>query len=475
MRALLAFIIFFHLTSISAWAGKKDSLLALLKTSGEDTNKVILLGKMARASSDESKYKDAIAYAEQARTLAEKLQFKKGMALAYSSIGLAQTHLGEYAAALKNLQLSYDIQSGLNNKKNMAGALVNMANIYSYQGKYTNAVEYYYKAAGILEEIKYKPWLANVYNNLGEVNCILGEAQKGKENFTKSLKLFEEQNNLQGAAMTLSNLGGCFLREKNYKTALEYTMKAYTYIKKDMQEDQYKSILSDLGNIYYAMGNYSKALDNYTWALETSEKILDRSGAVNDHISIARVLLKRKNYAEAIKHLNTSLQLIKELGEQSKAIKAEKLLSEIYEEMGDGKAALEHFKKYILNKDSVYNEENTKKNVQAEMNFEFEKKEAATKLEQEKKEAVAVAESKKQKAILWSVCGILVLVFAFAVFAYRSYLQKQKANVEITRQKEVIEEKQKEILDSIYYARRIQRALIPSDRYILKRLQQLQK
>ncbi len=70
--------------------------------------------------------------------------------------------------------------------------------------------------------------------------------------------------------------------------------------------------------------------------------------------------------------------------------------------------------------------------------------------------------------IIWSVCGILLLVLAFALFAYRSYLQKQKANIEITKQKHVIEEKQKEILDSIYYARRIQRSLLPNEKYIAR-------
>ena len=104
------------------------------------------------------------------------------------------------------------------------------------------------------------------------------------------------------------------------------------------------------------------------------------------------------------------------------------------------------------------------------MNYQFDKKEAADKVEQEKKAAIAYAESKKQKIIIFSVCGILLLVVAFAVFAYRSFLQKKKANIEITKQKHTIEEKQKEILDSIYYARRIQRALLPSEKYIGKNL-----
>ena len=37
------------------------------------------------------------------------------------------------------------------------------------------------------------------------------------------------------------------------------------------------------------------------------------------------------------------------------------------------------------------------------------------------------------------------------------------------------EETQKEILDSIYYARRIQRALLTSEKYIRRKIQELKK
>jgi spermidine synthase len=56
---------------------------------------------------------------------------------------------------------------------------------------------------------------------------------------------------------------------------------------------------------------------------------------------------------------------------------------------------------------------------------------------------------------------MLVLVFAF--FIYRS--------LKVTRhQKHIIEEKQKEILDSIYYAKRIQTSLLPTQKYLEKHL-----
>ena len=61
--------------------------------------------------------------------------------------------------------------------------------------------------------------------------------------------------------------------------------------------------------------------------------------------------------------------------------------------------------------DSLFNEENSKKILRSEMNFEFEKKEHAAKLEQAKKDVIAKEEKQKQKIIIISVSSGLVLVF----------------------------------------------------------------
>ena len=57
-----------------------------------------------------------------------------------------------------------------------------------------------------------------------------------------------------------------------------------------------------------------------------------------------------------------------------------------------------------------------------------------------------------------------VIIFAFFVFR----------SLKITRrQKSIIEEKQKEILDSIHYAKRIQQSLLPTTKYIENNIQKL--
>ncbi len=73
---------------------------------------------------------------------------------------------------------------------------------------------------------------------------------------------------------------------------------------------------------------------------------------------------------------------------------------------------------------------------------------------------------------------LLVLALAVVFFIFNSYRLKQKhaeklarLNEKITKQNLLLEEKNREILDSIRYAERIQRALLPTDRFIKEHLQ----
>ena len=62
-----------------------------------------------------------------------------------------------------------------------------------------------------------------------------------------------------------------------------------------------------------------------------------------------------------------------------------------------------------------------------------------------------------------------------AVISFRAFSNKRKANEEIEAHKVLLEEKQKEIIDSITYAKRIQQSHMPTERYIHANLQRLKK
>lgn len=133
---------------------------------------------------------------------------------------------------------------------------------------------------------------------------------------------------------------------------------------------------------------------------------------------------------------------------------------------------------HIAYRDSLVNEKSAEKIAQLQTEFENEKITQIKALEEEKREAARKEKEYKQKLVLYSISAGLLIMFIFSVLILRSYRAKQKVNKEllvkneiIAEQKHVVEEKQKEILDSIRYAKRIQMSLLASEKYIQKSIE----
>ena len=90
--------------------------------------------------------------------------------------------------------------------------------------------------------------------------------------------------------------------------------------------------------------------------------------------------------------------------------------------------ALEYYKKAVVIKDTLFNQEKDKEITRKEMNYEFEKKEAAAKAEQDKKDAVTQQQIQKQKIIRNSTMGGLaaVLIFSIVIFGQKKKITKEK-------------------------------------------------
>ncbi len=123
-------------------------------------------------------------------------------------------------------------------------------------------------------------------------------------------------------------------------------------------------------------------------------------------------------------------------------------------------------------RDSIANQETRKASLKTQFQYEYDKKEALLKEQQEKERLLADEKSNRQKIVIWSVIFGLVLVVGFSVFIFnrlqltkkqKIIIEKQKDEVET--QKHIVDEKQKEILDSLTYAKRLQEAILPPENY----------
>jgi len=420
-----------------------------LKHDPEDSNKVIHLNKICDAFQEKGEFGKGLVYGKEAIGLAEKINYKDGLAGAYNELGIGYRNFGDYPRALENFLIALKIREGSGNKPGIARILGNIGIIYRNQGEYEKALSYYLKAHTIFLEINNKVKIARNLGNIAIVYNNLGNYEKAMEYYFRALKISEEDGDKAGISRQTGNIGTA------YQELADEALAQHDLLKSDSL--------------------YKKALAFDLKALAIDEELDDKAGMAIWLGNIGAMYMRMTQYAKARLYLKRALSLSDSINDLYGKMDANRYLSELFERTGEKKLALTHYKLAIAQKDSLFNEERDKEMTRKEMNYEFEKKEAATKLEQEKKEAIAAAEARRQRIILLAISGFGLLVLGFAIFAYRSFMQKQKANVEITRQKHLIEEKQKEILDSIYYARRIQRSLLPTWKYLERHLERLKK
>lgn len=412
---------------------RKDSLKNVNSPPSEDTAGVNLLNELSWKSINTGDYEEALIKQKAALLLANKLHYLKGLARAFNNGGVINQHKGNYPEALRNHFAALRIREQIGDREGVANSYGNMGIIYYNQGNFSEALKNYLLTLEIKKTTGNKRGQASTYGNIGEVYRSQGKYTQALQSHFSALAIFRELKINKGIANAYNNIGAVYSNTHNDTAAYRYFMSS----------------------------------------LKIRIEIDDKEGVTTAYNNLGTTALKLKKTAESKDFLQKALTIAMAIGSLEDIRESHYGLAEVDSAMGNYRQSLWHYKQFITYRDSLVNEDNSRKSIQSQMQYEFDKKEAADKLEQEKKNAIAAAEARRQRIFLLAISGFGLLILGFAVFAYRSFLQKKRANEEITQQKTIIEEKQKEILDSIHYAKRIQQSLLPGNKYIDKTLKRL--
>jgi serine phosphatase RsbU (regulator of sigma subunit)/tetratricopeptide (TPR) repeat protein len=270
-------------------------------------------------------------------------------------------------------------------------------------------------------------------------------------------------------------LGNVYLDYKDLDSAMYYYELSKNSSLKNNDERTYMSAIGNIGNVAYNLKEYDKAIEYNLLTLQGYRKNHVKSEIAVAYGSLADIYKDMKNYPKAILYYDSALTVTKEIQSADDFIYNYKGLSETYERMGNDKEAFKYFKLYRQWNDSVNNNQNSKKIAQLELDYKYKSEQKEKDLIQENKDLITQEKLSRQKYIIWM--GILgtVLLLGFLGFTIKSNINRKKINAqlqafneEVTRQKDIIEEKNNEITDSITYASRIQQGVIPDDQEMNK-------
>jgi len=409
-----------------------------------DTQKVNTLNELFTLY-DENNNDSAFKIAEQALQLSNKINYVRGQAAANNNIGKMYYYQGNnikaityYLAAVSVLE-AQQTKNNENHKlyqKQLSSTYNNIGTIYQRQKMYDKAESYFRKSIAIDEIINDKIGLSHCYNNIGTIKEETNKYDEAIKNYEISLKLKQEGNDTLGIPSSLINMGVIQMNRNKFKEAQSYFDKALLLTKRHNNIQDNVLAIINLGDLYYMKGEYQKSVTYYDQAI---------------------AICKQQHYNQFLSYTYNSISMA-------------------YFRMKNFENTYGYYQLHIKIKDSLNNTESTKQLNELEAKYESDNKEKEIKLLTSQKE-VHELELSRKKAVIYIGIGFFVLLVVFVGFVLRAYGQKRKANLEldIKNQKievayKIIEEKQKEIVDSINYAKRIQYTLLAKKDFLKENL-----
>ncbi len=458
-----------------------DSLKLALKKAKHDTTRCNILFQLAETAPDGEwqKFNQKLQNLAELNlkilkpTLNEYNIYKKHEANSLNNFGLIYFNQGDITKALNYFVESLIIRKEIGDKNGIANSQFNIASNYYRQGNIEKALEYYRQSLKIHEEIGNKQQIAILLTNIGVVYRDQADVTKALEYYTKSLNILQEIGNKEELGILLNNIGVTYQDQLNIPKALEYYFKSLKIHEDILDKNGIANVLYNIGFVYKIQNDISKAFNYFDRSLKIQEEIGNKRGITNSLTSIGAIYLKQKNYSNALIYCSKSMRIAKGLAFPENIRNAANQLTQIYKATGDYKNALINYELFIQMRDSINNQETKKASIKSQLKYEYEKKAAADSVliaEEKKLTSVKLKQEKTQRYYLYGGLGLTVL---FGIFMFNRFriTQKQKNIINeqktiVENQKHIVEEKQKEILDSIRYAKRIQTAFLPSEKYI---------
>lgn len=369
--------------------------------------------------------KQAMFYTNKQLKIAQKINFKKGIALACNNLGSIYDNQSDNVQALKYYKESLRISKEIGDKYTEADASGNIGSIYGKQSNFTEALKYMLRSLAISKSINDKYGIAGAYNNIGVLYMTQNNHVEALRNYFLCFRMMEELGNKGGMGVICNNIGQIYSIQNKPDDAIRYLKKGLALSKEANDSQSIANNYSGIGHVYTQKEQYDKALEYYQFALKTSMELGDRSGVARGYITIARTYFLMGDMKKALQNVNKT-HSITGADELDQLQKIYELESKIYESKKDYKRAFESQLKFKQLSDSIYDAETTHNFDQLKLKYDFKSAQDSIAGIQVKKDILAKAEIKSQQNTRnFILLGMsLIVIFLIIIIWQRNKIAK---------------------------------------------------
>jgi serine phosphatase RsbU (regulator of sigma subunit) len=359
-----------------------------------------------------------------------------------------------------------------------AAEYVNFANRLGTIGQNEKAASYLLKAAGLFSRSGDSVRLAVALINLAGIYFDVQEFDKAKMYIERSARIFKE-NNHPYQVTALNNLGSLYQQQLDYPNALIQFREALNVHKINGEPKGQALVYGNIAVVHSDLGNYDSSEYYFEKALEIYLKTPDIPDYGHIYNQYGNLRLNQERYREATEFCSKSLQIALEIEDLMDQLYSCECLYDAYFKMKDYKSALDYHLKVTALNDSVRNINNIVDLTKQGYEYQFEQRALSDSLRRVEEQKVITLEKqqaaeRRRNATIVIASGGLILLIIIGLLL-RGYRLKQKSNKDleqknheieiqksrIEEQKLIVEARNKETMDSIIYARRLQNAILP--------------
>jgi len=342
--------------------------------------------------------------------------------------------------------------------------LLSISKVEGELGRLNNAIENNLTAINFFKSRNDSLSLAKIYTSQGIIHTEFGNfvtAQSYLENAIAILKVVVDSTYL---GITYRALANNSLRQSNNLMADKHLKKSETYLKNNPKELARTQTVG--AELLINQLKPNSAIPLLQSILNTQNEINDRYGQLYPLLLLGKAHARVGNYSESKKYLLQCLKQSESLSITNISRLAYKELSQLEELQGNKTLGYQYLRKYISLTDSLFNnqiisEANRLENISALRQKEKEI--------QRQRENLLLSQANLNKSRLRQLflVGFIAILIVLVVVSYLAFRNKQKANLllaqqkeKIEKQKNMLEQRSRDITDSLNYARRIQKAIL---------------
>lgn len=375
--------------------------------------------------------------------------------------------------------------------------LKNYGNLQSSLGNTDEAMEYYFTAVTLSDSIRNDTLLADIYRTIGIKYKNARNPELALKYLNESLSIYTILTDSIGILNCYMTIGNAYKQQNIYDSALFFYDKSLIIAQTINYARGAAGNYNNMGSAYLGQENFDAALENFFLALEINQSENNEKWISYNYNNIGNAYRQLEKYDQSLIYLNKSLAIKTRLGDDENKIQTLGWVAEIYAEKRNYSLAYAFLQEHISIKNSFQDAQRLKMADELESRFQNEKKAAQIKTleaEQSLQKVVINSQTKdleyqeelraKEKNLIYALGFIMLSLLVTIIVFWRNNRQKKKynqqletknseinqANSEIEKARVNLERKNKEVTDSINYAKRIQAAILPSEKTITAHL-----